>query len=61
MLKKLQDENRLTELMVMSEAVKTLPFGDIWEHYCETEGAPQEEELFAEVDKYEKEVLAKRV
>ena len=60
MLAKLQDENRLTELMVMSEAVKTLPFGDIWEHYCETEGAPQDEELFAEVEKYEKEVLAKR-
>lgn len=61
MLKKLQDENRLTELMVMSEAVKTLPFGDIWEHYCETEGAPQDEELFAEVEKYEKEILTKRV
>ena len=61
MLTKLQDENRLTELMVMSEAVKTLPFGDIWDHYCETEGAPQDTELFAEVEKYEKEVLAKRV
>ena len=61
MLTKLQDENRLTELMVMSEAVKTLPFGDIWEYYCESEGAPQDEELFAEVEKYEKEILSKRV
>ena len=61
LLKKLQDENRLTELMVLSEATKTLPFGDIWEHYCETEGVPQDEALFAEVEKYEKEVLAKRV
>ena len=61
LLKKLQDENRLTELMVMSEAVKTLPFGDVWEHYCETEGVPQDEALFAEVEKYEKEVLSKRV
>ncbi len=61
LLKKLQDENRLTELMVMSEAVKTLPFGEIWEHYCETEGAPQDEELFAQVEKYEKEILSKRV
>ncbi len=60
LLKKLQDENRLTELMVMSEAVKTLPFGDVWEHYCETEGVPQDEALFAEVEKYEKEVLSKR-
>ncbi|MBQ6714708.1 MAG: L-rhamnose isomerase [Clostridia bacterium] len=61
LLKKLQDENRLTELMVMAEAVKTLPFGDIWEYYCESEGAPQDEELFAEVEKYEKEILSKRV
>ena len=61
LLKKLQDENRLTELMVLSEATKTLPFGDVWEHYCETEGVPQDEALFAEVEKYEKEVLAKRV
>ncbi len=61
LLKKLQDENRLTELMVMSEAVKTLPLGEIWEHYCETEGAPQDEELFAQVESYEKEVLSKRV
>ncbi len=45
----------------MSEAVKTLPFGDIWEYYCESEGVPSDEKLFAEVDKYEKEVLAKRV
>ncbi|MBQ8203619.1 MAG: L-rhamnose isomerase [Clostridia bacterium] len=60
LLRKLQDENRLTELMVMSEAVKTLPLGDIWEHYCETEGVPQDEELFAQVEKYEKEVLSKR-
>ena len=60
LLKKLQDENRLTELMVLSEATKTLPFGDIWEHYCETEGVPQDEALFAEVEKYEKEVLSKR-
>ena len=29
-LKKMQDENRLTELMMMQEELKTYPFGDIW-------------------------------
>ena len=60
LLQKLQDENRLTELMVMSEEVKTLPFGDIWQHYCETEGVAGDKAWFEEVEKYEKEVLAKR-
>ncbi len=61
MLKELQDNNELTKLMVISEEIKTLPFGDIWAHYCETEGVPADESWYAEVEKYEAEVLAKRV
>lgn len=60
LLRQLQDENSLTKLMVLSEEIKTLPFGDIWEHYCETEGVPADESWFNEVEKYEKEVLLKR-
>ena len=60
MLTKLQDENRLTELMVMSEAVKTLPFGDIWDEYCKVCGAPVDGEWYAEIEKYENEVQIKR-
>ena len=59
-LKDLQDQNRLSELMVAQEAVKTLPFGDVWTEYCARENAPLDFELFAEIDKYEKEVLANR-
>ena len=61
LLKKLQDENKLTELMVVSEDVKTLPFGDIWAHYCETEGVAADKEWYEEVKKYEQEVLLNRV
>lgn len=60
MLKKLQDENRMTELMVMQEEIKTYPFGDIWNEYCAQCGVALDGEWFAEVDKYEKEVLLKR-
>jgi len=59
-LTKLQDENRLTELMVMQEQVKTLPFGYVWDAYCEQCGVPTDAELYSEVAAYEKEVLAKR-
>lgn len=59
-LKKLQDEGRMTELMVQQEAVKVFPFGDVWEEYLKQCNVPGECEWFAEVEKYEKEVLSKR-
>lgn len=60
LMKKLQDEGNFTELMVVSEECKTLPFGDIWAHYCESCGAPKDGEWFEEIKKYESEVLSKR-
>jgi len=36
-LKKLQDENRTTELMLMQEELKTMPFGEVWEEYLRRE------------------------
>lgn len=60
-LKKLQDTNQLTKLMACQEAFKIYPFGDVWEEYLERCGVPGETEWFAEVEKYEKEVLAERV
>lgn len=57
---KLQDENRLTELMVMQEELKTFPFGDVWTKYCEECGVPADKNWFAEVERYEKEVLLNR-
>ena len=59
-LKALQDENRLTELFVMHEELKTLPFGAVWDEYCERCGIPAGAKWFEEIEKYEKEVLSKR-
>ena len=59
-LKKLQDENRLTELMVKQEEVKMLPWGDIWDEYCTRCGVAKDGEWFDEVMTYEKDVLLKR-
>ncbi len=59
-LRKFQDENRLTELMVWQEEIKTYPLGDVWEEYCRQCGVTADKSWFGEVEKYEKEVLLKR-
>lgn len=60
MLKQLQDTNQFSKLMTMQEASKTLPFGDVWAYYCESCGVVGDWEFYDEIDKYEKDVLAKR-
>ena len=59
-LKTLQDKNELTVLIMEQEAVKTLPFGDVWEEYCIREGVPTEFELEKAILDYEQNVLSKR-
>ena len=59
-LAELQDKNSMTELMVMQEEIKTLPFGDVWAEYCAQCGVAAGAEWFKEVEKYEQEVLLAR-
>ena len=57
-LKALQDANNFTELMVRQEELKTMPFGAVWEEYLRRENIPQD--YFAEIKRYEADVLSKR-
>lgn len=57
-LRKLQDENRFTELMAAQEELKIMPFGDIWQEYLDRENVAAD--YISEVMKYEKEVLEVR-
>ena len=59
-LKALQDSGNFTEMMMLQEECKTLPFGDIWEAYCESQGVPADASWYEEVRTYEKEVLSLR-
>ena len=59
-LKEYQDTADFTKMLVMSEEIKTLPFGEVWEEYCAREGKPSGAEWFDEVLRYEREVLSKR-
>ena len=59
-LKKMQDEHNFTELLATLEEIKTLPFGDIWNHFCEINNVPVGKDWFNVVKDYEKDVLLKR-
>ncbi len=59
-LKALQDEGKFTELMMQQEEIKTYPFGDIWNEFCERNGVPVGESWFKDVEEYEENVLLKR-
>lgn len=59
-LKDLQEEGKLTEVIMLQEEIKTYPFGDIWDYFCESNGVPKKEEWYEVIRRYEKEVLEKR-
>ncbi|MBE6935497.1 MAG: L-rhamnose isomerase [Ruminococcaceae bacterium] len=61
LLKKLQDEEQFTKLMVLQEALKVYPFGDVWEEYCRQYDVPADESWFDTIETYERDVLSQRV
>jgi L-rhamnose isomerase len=60
MLKELQDTNQLSKKMVVMEDCKMLPIGAVWEEYCRQCGVVADG-YYDEIEKYENEVLLKRV
>ena len=46
--------------MAAQEALKTYPFGDVWDYFCQSCGVPTETQWPDEVKKYEKDVLSAR-
>ena len=54
----LQDENNFTEVMYLSEEMKMMPFGDVWEEFLRREGV--DENYLKAIKDYEREVLSKR-
>jgi L-rhamnose isomerase len=49
-----------TARLAILEEIKTLPFGAVWDHYCESRGVPVGRDWLAEVKVYERDVLAQR-
>jgi L-rhamnose isomerase len=59
-LKRLQDEGDFTRLLSLTEELKTLPWGEVWQAYLDEEGCVHEDAWYHQVKKYEEDVLAKR-
>ncbi len=57
-LKKLQNDGDMTSVMAITEDMKLMPVGDVWEEYLRRECVKAD--YLAEVKKYEKEVLVNR-
>jgi L-rhamnose isomerase len=49
-----------TARLALQEEAKSLPFGAVWDFYCESKNVPAGEHWLAEVKRYEKTVLSKR-
>jgi L-rhamnose isomerase len=59
-LRAAENEGDYTTRLAMQEEIKFLPFGAVWDAYCESKQVPVGEKWLAEVKRYETEVLSKR-
>ncbi|NLF06752.1 MAG: L-rhamnose isomerase [Pirellulaceae bacterium] len=59
-LREFETQGDYTSRLVMLEELKTLPFGAVWNYYCEKQGVPVGKAWLDEVKRYEKDVLEKR-
>lgn len=59
-LKKIEAEGDFTSRLALTEEYKALPFGLVWDQFCEEEGVPVGDAWLKEVKNYEKNVLSVR-
>ncbi|MDB6022764.1 MAG: rhaA [Pedosphaera sp.] len=59
-LRQFENEGDFTSRLALQEEIKTLPFGAVWNFYCEQQSAPVGENWLTDVKRYEREVLSKR-
>lgn len=57
-LKELQDKNDFSQIMYLSEKFKFMPIGDVWDEYLSRQNLS--DDWYDAVEKFEKEVIAKR-
>ncbi len=49
-----------TGRLALTEQLLTMPFGDVWNHYCASHGVPDESVWMAEIRAYERSVPSRR-
>ena len=60
MLQKFEAEGDYTSRLAYLEELKTLPFGLVWDAYCEKQGVPAADSWIPMMKKYEADVLSAR-
>jgi L-rhamnose isomerase len=59
-LRQMEMDGDYTSRLALMEELKTLPFGAIWDYYCEKSGVPAGDAWLEQVREYEEKVLSKR-
>lgn len=60
-LKELQDSGSFTEMLMLNEELKFLPFAEVWHEFCRRNGIIADRSWFDSIKEYEKDVLSKRI
>jgi len=59
-IKKYEEKGNNFGRLALMEDLKALPFGDVWNHYCEINNIPEDFQWINDIMRYEKEILVKR-
>lgn len=60
LLRKYEEEGDFTSRLALMEDIKTFPFADVWNLYCDIENVPADMEWLGEVRAYEHKILSER-
>jgi L-rhamnose isomerase len=60
LLREAEQKGNLGRRLAVGDAIKTLPFGAVWDKFCLDKGVPHEQAYLARLDEYETSVLSKR-
>ena len=59
-LRRFEAEGDYTARLALLEEAKTLPFGAVWDHYCDRSGVPVGDAWLAKIKRYEADVMSRR-
>ena len=59
-LRQMEADRDYTARLAVQEEAKSLPFGAVWDHYCQRHGVPVAEGWLTKLKGYERDVLSKR-
>ncbi len=59
-IRTLENNGDYTSRLAIFEELKTMPFGAVWDYYCQKSNVPVGMEWLSEVKKYEAEILSRR-